>query len=50
MKYVKEYYIMGGAFLMPGNVTPVAEANFHGDLMASQLSNAKCQECDVGAA
>ena len=42
MKYVKEYYIMGGA-LMPGNVTPVAEANFHGDPIASQLvmQNAK---------
>ena len=43
MKYVKEYYIMGGSFLMPGNVTPVAEANFHGDPIASQLvmQNAK---------
>ena len=28
---------------MPGNVTPVAEANFHGDPIASQLvmQNAK---------
>ncbi|MFJ8531548.1 nucleoside hydrolase [Bacillus sp. NPDC094106] len=43
MKYVKEYYIMGGAFLIPGNVTPVAEANFHGDPLASELvmQNAK---------
>ncbi|EOV9529113.1 nucleoside hydrolase [Bacillus cytotoxicus] len=43
MQYVKEYYIMGGAFLIPGNVTPVAEANFYGDAIASQLvmQNAK---------
>ena len=33
----------GRCFLMPGNVTPVAEANFHGDPIASQLvmQNAK---------
>lgn len=37
MEYVKEYYIMGGAFLVPGNVTPVAEANFHGDAIAANL-------------
>lgn len=37
MKSVKEYYIMGGAFLVPGNVTPVSEANFHGDAIASNL-------------
>ncbi|MCM3734897.1 nucleoside hydrolase [Bacillus cytotoxicus] len=37
MKNVKEYYIMGGGFLVPGNVTPVAEANFHGDAIASNL-------------
>ncbi|WJV28300.1 nucleoside hydrolase [Rossellomorea sp. AcN35-11] len=28
MKKVKEFYVMGGAFHVPGNVTPVAEANF----------------------
>ncbi len=35
MEKVKGYYIMGGAFLVPGNVTPVAEANFYGDPIAS---------------
>ncbi|MEH6979963.1 nucleoside hydrolase, partial [Bacillus pseudomycoides] len=37
MKDVKEYYCMGGAFLVPGNVTPVAEANFHGDALAANV-------------
>jgi purine nucleosidase len=34
---VKEIFIMGGAFLYPGNVTPVAEANFYGDPAAANL-------------
>ncbi|CAN7550208.1 nucleoside hydrolase [Rossellomorea sp. LjRoot5] len=34
---VKEFYIMGGAFFVPGNVTPSAEANFYGDPTASEL-------------
>jgi len=38
MKQVRSYYIMGGAFLYPGNVTPVSEANFYGDPVASQSS------------
>ncbi|MEH7238225.1 nucleoside hydrolase [Bacillus sp. JJ1562] len=37
MNKVKGYYIMGGAFLVPGNVTPVAEANFNGDPIASNF-------------
>lgn len=37
MKQVKAYYIMGGAFWVPGNVTAVAEANFHGDPVAAQI-------------
>ncbi|WP_029197618.1 nucleoside hydrolase [Paenibacillus alginolyticus] len=37
IKKVKGYYIMGGAFLVPGNVTPVAEANFAGDPVAADL-------------
>ncbi|MDL2407942.1 nucleoside hydrolase [Rhizobium calliandrae] len=28
---VKDVVIMGGSFYVPGNVTPVAEANIHGD-------------------
>lgn len=37
MNRVKEYYFMGGAFFFPGNVTPVAEANFYEDPYAAQL-------------
>lgn len=34
MQGVPEIYLMGGAFFVPGNVTPLAEANFHGDPIA----------------
>jgi len=37
MSTVKEFYIMGGAFWVPGNVTAVAEANFHGDPIAVEI-------------
>ncbi|QFT88171.1 Pyrimidine-specific ribonucleoside hydrolase RihA [Bacillus sp. THAF10] len=37
MSLVKETYIMGGAFLEPGNVTEVAEANFFGDPIAANF-------------
>ncbi|WP_335871710.1 nucleoside hydrolase [Bacillus sp. 2205SS5-2] len=37
MKKVKEIYIMGGAFDVPGNVTPVAEANIYGDPYAANI-------------
>ncbi|MFS0750868.1 nucleoside hydrolase [Oceanobacillus sp. 1P07AA] len=37
MRKVKGIYIMGGAFWVPGNITAVAEANFHGDPVAAQL-------------
>jgi purine nucleosidase len=32
---VLAFYLMGGAFLVPGNVTPEAEANFHADPIAA---------------
>lgn len=31
MNIVGGFYVMGGAFFTPGNVTPLAEANFFGD-------------------
>ncbi|KKK36694.1 nucleoside hydrolase [Mesobacillus campisalis] len=34
---VDSIYLMGGNFLYPGNVTSVAEANFHGDPIATDL-------------
>ena len=34
---VKEVVIMGGAFDVPGNVTPAAEANIHGDALAADV-------------
>lgn len=34
---VKQVVIMGGAFDVPGNVTPAAEANIHGDPEAADL-------------
>ena len=37
MKQVKEFYIMGGAFWVPGNMTTVSEANFHGDPIAAKV-------------
>ncbi|MFD1848975.1 nucleoside hydrolase [Oceanobacillus bengalensis] len=37
MKGVKGYYIMGGAFWVPGNITAVSEANIHGDPVAAQI-------------
>ncbi|MFC5591172.1 nucleoside hydrolase [Sporosarcina soli] len=37
MGNVKEFYLMGGAFGVPGNITPVAEANFHADPIAVKI-------------
>ncbi|PAV28616.1 nucleoside hydrolase [Virgibacillus profundi] len=37
MSKVNAFYIMGGAFWVPGNVTAVSEANFHGDPVAAQV-------------
>ncbi|WNB91304.1 nucleoside hydrolase [Bacillus sp. NEB1478] len=47
MKKVKEYYIMGGAFLVPGNVTPIAEANFHGDPVSTNIVLAQASHVTV---
>lgn len=37
MRKIKAYYIMGGAFWFPGNITAVSEANFHGDPIAADI-------------
>ncbi|GAB4072871.1 nucleoside hydrolase [Barrientosiimonas marina] len=37
MKKIQAFYFMGGAFWVPGNVTAVSEANFHGDPIAARL-------------
>ncbi len=37
MAKITDFYIMGGAFTVPGNVTPVAEANFYGDPYATNI-------------
>lgn len=37
MKMVNSYYVMGGAFFVPGNATALAEANFYGDPTASNF-------------
>ncbi|MGM7700466.1 nucleoside hydrolase [Pseudalkalibacillus sp. Hm43] len=36
MENVSSFYLMGGAFFVPGNVTPLAEANIHGDPIAAR--------------
>ncbi|MFC7687492.1 nucleoside hydrolase [Ureibacillus sp. GCM10028918] len=35
IKLVHSFYVMGGAFFVPGNVTALAEANFYGDPSSS---------------
>lgn len=47
MRKVKAYYLMGGAFLVPGNVTAEAEANFHGDSIASNLIVEKARNVTI---
>ncbi|WP_028785201.1 nucleoside hydrolase [Thalassobacillus devorans] len=37
MEKVKAYYIMGGAFWVPGNVTAVSEANIYADPIAADI-------------
>ncbi|MET3695958.1 purine nucleosidase [Bacillus oleivorans] len=47
MNQVKEIYLMGGAFLVPGNVTPVAEANFFADPIAADLVLEKAERVTI---
>lgn len=44
---VKEFFIMGGAFLYPGNATPIAEANFYSDHFAANLVLSKAQKSKI---
>lgn len=37
IKIVHSFYLMGGAFFVPGNATALAEANFHGDPKSSNF-------------
>ncbi|WP_164668161.1 nucleoside hydrolase [Virgibacillus doumboii] len=37
MSKIKDFYIMGGAFWVPGNITAVSEANFYGDPIAAHI-------------
>ncbi|SET36139.1 purine nucleosidase [Oceanobacillus limi] len=37
MKMVHSFYVMGGAFFVPGNITALAEANFYGDPTSSNF-------------
>ncbi|WP_155669181.1 nucleoside hydrolase [Ornithinibacillus caprae] len=37
IKMVHSFYVMGGAFFVPGNVTAMAEANFFGDPTSSNF-------------
>lgn len=47
MSYVSAFYVMGGAFLVPGNASPVAEANFYGDPIAADIVMEKAKNVTV---
>ncbi|MFS0788560.1 nucleoside hydrolase [Shouchella sp. 1P09AA] len=36
-RYIKNVIVMGGAFFMPGNRTPIAEANIYGDSVSAKF-------------
>ncbi len=44
MNTVKGFYLMGGGFLTPGNVTAGAEANFYGDPIAAGIVMEKAKQ------
>ncbi|MFC0270617.1 nucleoside hydrolase [Metabacillus herbersteinensis] len=44
MNSAKSYHVMGGAFLIPGNVTSEAEANFNGDPIAADIIVTKAEK------
>lgn len=37
VNWIHSFYVMGGAFFMPGNATALAEANFYGDPISSDF-------------
>lgn len=47
LSQVNELFIMGGAFLYPGNATPIAEANFYSDHFAANLVLSKAQKAKI---
>ncbi|WP_368505831.1 nucleoside hydrolase [Alkalihalophilus sp. As8PL] len=47
MDKIKAYYVMGGAFLVPGNVTPLAEANFYGDPIAANVVSTRAENLTI---
>lgn len=47
MEKVKAYYIMGGAFWVPGNITAVSEANFYGDPIAAKIVLSKAENVSI---
>ena len=47
MRKVKSFYVMGGAFWVPGNVTAVAEANFNGDPVAARAVLAHAENLTI---
>ncbi len=47
MQKVNEFFLMGGAFLVPGNVTPLAEANVYGDPTATKIVLSSAQNVSL---
>ena len=47
MSKVKAFYVMGGAFWVPGNVSAVSEANFNGDPVAARAVLAHAENLTI---